>query len=466
MSSDGEDGRDRSRSPPLRKFRDVGEENPRSAKAPKEKKVDDSNSKACRAKMGKDRMGWDHERVECIGLSDQRNSRLSDKMGSKVIVDFTCTEEARHALKEWVSSDVERPLKNGYRESGSGFYDIPLELWSAIGLSYIASMVGKPLGIDRITEDSCGDSLGRMGSARILVERPSQCGRCRVFGHTDELCPYQPRTLERGNTGGSVRNEEKENDVFIKVSRGGKGNKHIGRKEKATVISRSQSDFRTNKVIHQGGDKSSSTLRIVQKDGNHTVGPVKLSKLRQGIRTGCWNIRGLNQSIKQEEVGVFIKEKKLALCSLLETRVASVNTNIVGMTDQVVNCVVRELWDGNEFLASFVYVVNDLVGRKELWDNLRNHKYVVGNSLWIVMGDFNATHYLNESLGGLNIITTTMKEFKDCVDEIEIEDISQEVSKLESLKPVLRDLNRKQGNLSYRVEILRKEVEVIQSALD
>ncbi|KAJ0035898.1 hypothetical protein Pint_25397 [Pistacia integerrima] len=97
---------------------------------------------------------------------------------------------------------------------------------------------------------------------------------------------------------------------------------------------------------------------------------------------------------------------------------------VVGMTNQEVNCVVRELRVGNEFFASFVYVVNDLIGRRELWENLRNRKCVVGNSLWILMGYFNATLYLNESLGGLNIITTAMKEFRDHVDELEIEHIS------------------------------------------
>ncbi|KAJ0035899.1 hypothetical protein Pint_25396 [Pistacia integerrima] len=91
--------------------------------------------------------------------------------------------------------------------------------------------------------------------------RPSQCGRCRVFGHTDELCPYQP--LERGNTEVSIRNEEEENDGFIKVSMREKGNKPTSHKEKATVISKSQPDSRRDKAIHQGGDKSSLTPRIV-----------------------------------------------------------------------------------------------------------------------------------------------------------------------------------------------------------
>ncbi|KAJ0075930.1 hypothetical protein Patl1_35005 [Pistacia atlantica] len=99
------------------------------------------------------------------------------------------------------------------------FYDLPLEMWNPIGLSYIASGVGKPLHMDRVMEEMCRHGLGRVGFARILVEvdaarklpdivhismpcdesteleimvvkldyqwRPTQCPRCYVFRHRD-----------------------------------------------------------------------------------------------------------------------------------------------------------------------------------------------------------------------------------------------------------------------------------------
>lgn len=40
------------------------------------------------------------------------------------------------------------------------------------------------------------------------------------------------------------------------------------------------------------------------------------------------------------------------------------------------------------------------------------------------------------------------------------------VKKLKMLKPCLREMNRKQGNLNRKVVILRKEVDNIQKALD
>ncbi|KAJ0103618.1 hypothetical protein Patl1_05369 [Pistacia atlantica] len=50
------------------------------------------------------------------------------------------------------------------------FYDVPMEYWSQDGMSFIASGVGKPLGMDRITEDTCIYGKGRIIFARILIE--------------------------------------------------------------------------------------------------------------------------------------------------------------------------------------------------------------------------------------------------------------------------------------------------------
>ena len=40
---------------------------------------------------------------------------------------------------------------------------------------------------------------------------------------------------------------------------------------------------------------------------------------------GCWNIRGLNDPIKQAEVRRFLRDEKLSLCGLVETKVKEVN---------------------------------------------------------------------------------------------------------------------------------------------
>lgn len=45
------------------------------------------------------------------------------------------------------------------------FYNVPLEFWSAEGLSYVASAIGNPLFADSMTEN-----CSRLSYARICVE--------------------------------------------------------------------------------------------------------------------------------------------------------------------------------------------------------------------------------------------------------------------------------------------------------
>ena len=101
------------------------------------------------------------------------------------------------------------------------FFDVPLECWSMLGLSELASSLGKPIHADSMTEDrkrlglACiciemSDSSsfpwfiklyqgidefsGEPKIARILVEYqclPSVCKQCQVFGHKDSSCPHR-----------------------------------------------------------------------------------------------------------------------------------------------------------------------------------------------------------------------------------------------------------------------------------
>ena len=45
------------------------------------------------------------------------------------------------------------------------------------------------------------------------------------------------------------------------------------------------------------------------------------------ISISCWNIRGLNDSFKQEEIKKLIRGQQLDLMSIIETKVRLVNKN-------------------------------------------------------------------------------------------------------------------------------------------
>ncbi|KAI8550471.1 hypothetical protein RHMOL_Rhmol06G0109100 [Rhododendron molle] len=104
------------------------------------------------------------------------------------------------------------------------FYNIPLELWTGPGFSYIASSEGRPLYVDKLTE-----SGKRLSFAKICVEvdcssplptsfdlkhangdvveikihypwKPMVCSDCMVFGHGSSNCPKKVVAKVQNNT--------------------------------------------------------------------------------------------------------------------------------------------------------------------------------------------------------------------------------------------------------------------------
>nr|GEY81866.1 hypothetical protein [Tanacetum cinerariifolium] len=59
-----------------------------------------------------------------------------------------------------------------------------------------------------------------------------------------------------------------------------------------------------------------------------------------------------------------------------------------------------------------------------LWKDLQIYKRIVDNEPWVLLGDMNATLAPNEHSTGGSRMTSDMEEFKDCINCIEIEDIT------------------------------------------
>lgn len=137
------------------------------------------------------------------------------------------------------------------------FYDVPMKLWNPVGLSYMASTVGKPITLDRITKETCQDKLGRIGFVRILLEidaswnlsnkirmrmpsdenserkpmevsvyyqcKPSHCARCLVFEHASNSCPFLLKPIEKRPADAGLKHVQAEKGGFKVVSCKGKG---------------------------------------------------------------------------------------------------------------------------------------------------------------------------------------------------------------------------------------------------
>ncbi|XP_071732142.1 uncharacterized protein [Rutidosis leptorrhynchoides] len=178
------------------------------------------------------------------------------------------------------------------------------------------------------------------------------------------------------------------------------------------------------------------------------------------FKAAIWNIRGMCNIDKQNEVMKFIREEKVCLCSIIETHLkpsnidavcskiygnwlwqtnSSLSTNscritvgwnsslvnvmILHMARQTILCLVETLDKKTKYFCSLVYAGNNGKIRQALWKDLKAHASVVNGYPWILMGDFNTTRNISEHSAGGSHLTEDMKEFCNCINDIEVEDI-------------------------------------------
>lgn len=149
----------------------------------------------------------------------------------------------------------------------------------------------------------------------------------------------------------------------------------------------------------------------------------------------AWNMRGFNMPRKQKAVRYWVKAAKLSFGCLIETKVkeenfkkvfdvtfpgwscvhnytnhrlgriwvcwsAEVEVCPVSTSMQMITVWVRYKISGDTFLCSFVYASNNATERRELWREMEIIGSWVGNSPWIIHGDFNVALSTQEhSLG-------------------------------------------------------------------
>ncbi|GKF34441.1 RNA-directed DNA polymerase, eukaryota, reverse transcriptase zinc-binding domain protein [Tanacetum coccineum] len=85
--------------------------------------------------------------------------------------------------------------------------------------------------------------------------------------------------------------------------------------------------------------------------------------------------------------------------------------------------MVEVLKSNIKFFCTFIYAANYGRDRKELWQDLCIYKRLFGDVEWVIMGDMNVTLNTNEHSEGMSHFTQDMKDFQDCMNEIEMEDL-------------------------------------------
>nr|GEX22727.1 hypothetical protein [Tanacetum cinerariifolium] len=127
------------------------------------------------------------------------------------------------------------------------------------------------------------------------------------------------------------------------------------------------------------------------------------------------------------------------------------------------------------------------IPKRPLWNGLCLHKTYINNRPWCLLGDFNASLYVDDTSIGLSTLDITMREFKECVETMEdrfvgahaifkpyrISDhsslvlyIPSIVKKLKGLKKPIRKMMYDKGNLHANVIRLCENLNRLQTDLD
>ncbi|XP_022019078.1 uncharacterized protein LOC110919108 [Helianthus annuus] len=321
-------------------------------------------------------------------------------------------------------------------------HEVPIAAYTEDGLSLIASAIGEPKALDSFTTSMCVDVWGRSSYARSLVEIsaenefkeelviavpcldgdgfvkekvyveyewfPHRCGRCCVFGHNEDACPKQVTRVPMSGNKGKEQKEVRHN---------------VGSKKGRSTDVDGFTDVDSKKVARRTGF------------------PVNKPKPKFEYRPVAPKVQGNPNVQPKPPNGVAVKNSFDAL--RYEKGESSKAGDELGSDQEESNDEeVTEVYnETNEFIrednhgtttkkgastpVSVVLNANYYVTRRELWQHLKMHKALVRNDPWVIMGDFNSALNLEDKSMGVSTISQGMREFKECVEEIEMFDVNR-----------------------------------------
>ncbi|XP_022040603.1 uncharacterized protein LOC110943155 [Helianthus annuus] len=289
---------------------------------------------------------------------------------------------------------------------------------------------------------------------------------------------------------GDVKEAEPVVSLHNKYDMLGEGGSNSG-----NLNGRSSSEPKNNAVDGTSKeDKNSNNQKSNLEGDEELIDPCQpeISSFMSANKKKAWNIRGLNRPLKQREVQQVVKDNRLSVCAILESHVEVsklskvcnrvfrqwewtsnggvcnrgtriiigwnndlVDLMVLAQTDQVVHVKLKSIALDTRVFVSFVYAKNTYQERRELWRDLMMHKLVVNNQPWIVLGDFNSALYLDDVLHGSSNPTIGMRDFFECVQQMELLDIpGHGLHFTWNQKPkegigILKKIDRVMGNVSF-----------------
>ncbi|XP_020254186.1 uncharacterized protein LOC109831264 [Asparagus officinalis] len=94
--------------------------------------------------------------------------------------------------------------------------------------------------------------------------------------------------------------------------------------------------------------------------------------------------------------------------------------HLISCTDQCITCTVK-YFDGKlDCVISSIYGFNHLHTRKVLWSDLKSIHQTIGNTPWLLCGDFNATTRNEDKIGGCMLNDSDTEDFRAFINDCQL----------------------------------------------
>ncbi|GKC62627.1 RNA-directed DNA polymerase, eukaryota, reverse transcriptase zinc-binding domain protein [Tanacetum coccineum] len=349
--------------------------------------------------------------------------------------------------------------------------------WSVDGISVIASSLGKPIMMDNNTATMCHKGIGSFEFARVLVEMVAEKELKKEI-----VIQYRDKNyVVKGNKAIKVGKEDQNSGKFKEkrkeMYQGSKSNNGINTTRNQSAKTSQSYQWQTNgngRGRLNNNKKQEYRKRQMDDENLEKGGNNNKEKDKQNERNACLKgieeedvvntPKGTRKFMELNEVngmeGSVLNEDGYGFYAILETRLkckklqktcdkvfqdwewfsnmdvcnkwcrivigwdSETNIQILHKTSQVIFCIINAPKFKFKCYFSFVYAANKGVERRDLWKVLINdHRYVNGNP-WCIAGDMNVILNPNEHSCGTSIMNSDMVEFQDCLNVIEMKDIS------------------------------------------
>ncbi|GJX88338.1 sodium/hydrogen exchanger 6 [Tanacetum coccineum] len=366
------------------------------------------------------------------------------------------------------------PIVEYYVKNNWAKYELKRIMMNAKGFFFFK--FDSRAGLDAVLEGGIPDLEGSSHTKEtIRVEcewKPPRCPTCNIFRHTSETCPKKVVSTP------VVNDTNVTNDGFQKVVNrkcNNKGSSAGNKLPKGVPISKSfqvGKEFTFQPKASNVGSNNNTGTRGVT---NPKAGPYKNTNDDAPLITKGTNTRqqdtgkkkisniaspnpfaalGVDDDEEEEVENIWDESKNLNLRNTeasTPAQMSHVDVAVVYYTCKKVNTCA----DHKTLFCSFVYADNYYIDRHVLWSNLVGHAGLMRNRPSVLLGDFNTAFNLEDHSAGGYEPNAAMREFKDCVQAMEVGDVNSTGlyftwnQKPKVSNGILKKIDRIMGNLQF-----------------